>query len=198
MSSLAGGDRGGEAVAAHHLADRGGVGRASPGGAENRCDLLEIARSEEAGRRRGKELRVVCAAVLERVNCPARDEDDLAGMQFAPLAVDGEGRHADEAVVGLVEAVMTVRGRHHRVGRDVALECRGTTVGGLRVEHERDAEGAEADGGGKSGGAGGPRPGGKKNFRTNGGSLPMSKPLFFLAPPPTRPPPPPRAAPGGP
>src|SRR3954468_10468932 len=72
MSSLAGGDRGGEAVAAHPLADRGGVGRASPGGAENRRDLLEIARSEEAGRRHGKELRVVCAAVLERMNCPAR------------------------------------------------------------------------------------------------------------------------------
>src|SRR3954467_13920376 len=155
MSLPAGGDRGGEAVAAHHLADRGGVGRASRGGAQDRCDLLEIARSEEAGRRHGKELRVAGGTVLERVNGSARDEDDLAGMQLAPLAVDGEGRDADEAVVGLVEAVMTVRGRHDRVGRNVALECRGTTVGGLGVEHEPDAEGAEADGGGKGGGHGG-------------------------------------------
>src|SRR3954451_15718240 len=125
MSLLAGGDRGGEAVAAHHLADRGGVWRASRGGAEDRCELLEIARSEKAGRRHGKELCVAGGAVLERVNGPARDEDDLAGMQFAPLPVDGEGRDAGEAVVGLVEAVMTVRGRHQRVGRDVTLECRG-------------------------------------------------------------------------
>src|SRR3954466_9401600 len=155
MSSLAGGDRGGEAVAAHHLADRGGVGRASRGGTQDRCDLLEIAPSEEAGRRHGKELRVAGGAVLERVNGPARDEDDLAGMQLAPLAVDGEGRDADEAVVGLVEAVVTVRGRHHRAGRDVALECRGPTVGGVRGEHEPDAEGAEPEGGGKSGRHGG-------------------------------------------
>src|SRR4051812_19567671 len=155
MSSLAGGDRGGEAVAAHHLADRGGVGRASRGGAQDRCDLLEIARSEEAGCRHGKELRVAGGAVLERVNGPARDEDDLAGMQLASLAVDGEGRDADEAVVGLVEAVMTVRGRHHRIGRDVTLECRGPTVGGLRVEYEPDAEGADTDRGWKGGGHGG-------------------------------------------
>src|SRR3954467_7837391 len=177
MSSLAGGDRGGEAVAAHHLADRGGVGRASPGGAANRRDLLEIAWGGEAGGGRGKELRVVCTAVLERVNCPARDEDDLAGMQFAPLAVDGEGRHADEAVVGLVEAVMTVRGRHPRVGRDVALECRGTTVGGLRVEHERDAEGAEADGGGKSGGHDGSGQWVKRFYDPSGVPLQLSSPF---------------------
>src|SRR3954453_2156519 len=155
MSSLAGGDRGGEAVAAHHLPDRGGVRWASHGGTQDRCDLLEIARSEEAGRRHGKELRVAGGAVPERVNGSPRDEDDLAGMELAPLAVDGERRDADEAIVDLVEAVMTVRGRHHRVGRDVALECRGTTVGGLGVEDEPDAEGAEADGGGKGGGHGG-------------------------------------------
>src|SRR3954467_15638895 len=177
MSSLAGGDRGGEAVAAHHLADRGGVGRASRGGTQDRCDLLEIARSEEAGRRHGKELRVAGGAVLERVNGPARDEHDLAGMQLAPLAVDGEGRDADEAVVGLVEAVMTVRGRHHRVRRDVALECRGTTVGGLRVEHEPDAEGAEADGGGKGGGHGGSGQWVKRFYDPSGVPLQLSSPF---------------------
>src|SRR3954454_2222247 len=177
MSLLAGGDRGGEAVAGHHLADRGGVWRASRGGAEDRCDLLEIAWSEEAGRRHGKELRVAGGAVLERVNGPARDEDDLAGMQVAPLAVDGEGCDADEAVVGLVEAVMTVRRRHHRVGRDIALECRGTTVGGLRVEHEPDAEGAEADGGGKSGGHGGSDHWVKYFYDRSGDPLQLSSPF---------------------
>ena len=112
----------GEAVAAHDLADRGGVGRASRGGVEHGGDLVEVVRSEEAGRHDGQELRVAVVAVLEGVDGAARDEDDLARMQLAQLAVDRERGDAGEAVVGLLEAVMAVGGRHHGVGRDLALE----------------------------------------------------------------------------
>src|SRR5215207_9608425 len=108
MSSVPGGRGGSQAVTAHHLADCGRVGRTSCGGAEDLGDLLEVVRSEGAGRHDGQELRVAVGAVLEGVDDTARDEDDLARMQLARLAVDRERCDAGEPIVGLLEAVMTV------------------------------------------------------------------------------------------
>ena len=89
---------------------------------------------------------VLGGAVRERVHRAVCDEDDLALMQLALFAVDRERRDAGEAVVGLFESVVAVRGGHRGVGGDVALERRRAAVGGIGVEHESDAEGSDADG----------------------------------------------------
>src|SRR4051795_9065684 len=98
---------GGEAVAAHDLADRGSVGRTAGRRVEHRGDLVEVARSEQAWRRDGEERRVLGGVVRERVHRAARDEDDLARMQLTLFAVDRERGDAGEAVVGLLESVVT-------------------------------------------------------------------------------------------
>src|SRR3954469_23062501 len=98
MSSFPGGDGGGEAVAAHHFADRGSVGRTTGGRAEHSGDLVEVVRSERARRRDGGELCVFGGAVRECVDRAAWDEDDLAGMQLALFALNRERRDAGEAV----------------------------------------------------------------------------------------------------
>jgi hypothetical protein len=65
-------------------------------------------------------------------------------MQLTQRPVDSERRDAGEAVVGLLEAVVTVSGGHRRAGGDVALERGRAAAGGLGVEHEPDAESADA------------------------------------------------------
>src|SRR4051794_39031582 len=97
-----------EAVTAHHLPDRGHIGRSSGGRPQDRADLLEVAWSEESRRHDGEERGVRAGAVLERVDGAARDEDRLTRTHLARLAVDRERDDAREPVIRLIEAVMAV------------------------------------------------------------------------------------------
>src|SRR6476646_9407629 len=78
-----------QAVAAHHLADAGTVGRPASRVREDRADLAEVGRAEDARAGDRQETYVLGAAVGEAVDRAARDTQRLAGADLDRFAVHG-------------------------------------------------------------------------------------------------------------
>ena len=83
--------------------------------------------------------------VVELVDGAAGDAERLAGADVGRVALDRPGQDALEPVDRLLVAVVAVRGRDLRPGRDVELEHRDRPAGLLALDQESDRQRPDLD-----------------------------------------------------
>jgi integrase-like protein len=135
-----------QSVAAHHLCDRGGVGRAAARGGEDLSHVLEVGGSQHAGGGDRQELGLDAAAILEPVDLAARDAHRLARAELTGMAVDRPGASSLEAIDRLLKRIVAVSHGHLRSGGDHALEHRHAAAGIVGVDEEVDRDRTYLDG----------------------------------------------------
>ena len=129
----------------HDLAQRSRIRRPAGSSGQHRPDLLEVRAPEDPRTHDRQELGVTLTGIGKPVNDASRNANSVPHPELDGLAADNERRPPVEPVKRLLEPIMTVRHRHPRIRRNLALEHGDAATRISSLDQKRDPKGPNSN-----------------------------------------------------